>query len=165
MIKDTIQNEINEQIGREFYSAYLYLAMAMHFESLNLKGIARWFSAQSREELKHAERFIDYLTKVNGKVSLKAIKEPPTSWQSLLQAFEDAYNHERYISDNIQRILDLAIMEKDYATSNFLQWFVSEQVEEEEQTFAIVEKIKLLGETNISLYTLDKELGQRKTGD
>lgn len=161
MISERVQNAINEQINKEFYSAYLYLAMAEHFESRNLKGFARWFYVQYKEELKHAEKFISFLNERGGRVFLKAIPEPKANWSTALEAFTDAYNHERFITESIESVMKIAVEENDYATQNLLNWFIDEQVEEEEQTYLIVEKIKLVGESGQVLYLLDKELGAR----
>jgi len=164
MIKENIQKAINEQINKEFYSAYLYLAMANYFESRNLKGIAKWLFVQDKEEIGHADKFIDFLNERGGRVELTHIEAPKKDWASVLEAFEDAYNHEVFISDSINKIVELAREEKDFATEVFLGWFVKEQVEEEEQTLDIVMKLKLIGETGQALYMLDKKLGQRGTG-
>jgi ferritin len=161
MIKKSIQKAINEQINKEFYSAYLYLAMANSFESRNLKGIAKWLFVQDKEEISHADKFIDFLNEREGRVELTHIEAPKKDWASVLEAFEDAYNHEVFISDSINKIVELAREEKDFSTEVFLGWFVKEQVEEEEQTLDIVMKLKLIGETGQALYLFDKELGQR----
>jgi len=162
MIKERIQDAINEQISREFFSAYLYLAMGMYFESKYLRGIAKWFFVQYKEELKHAEKFISYLNEKGGRVFLKAVPEPKKEWNGALDAFEEAYNHERFITESIEKIMKIAVEEDDFATQNLLNWFIDEQVEEEAQTYEIVQKIKLIGEQGQALYMLDKELGQRQ---
>jgi ferritin len=162
MVNEKIKEAINEQINKEFFSAYLYLSMGMYFESNNLKGVAGWLFIQYKEELTHAEKFIGYLNEIGGRVILKKIDEPKKEWKSILQAFEDAYKHEQFISQSIDKIVDMAFKEKDFATHNFLQWFIKEQVEEEAQTYEIVQKIKLIGTEKMSLYMLNKELGERK---
>lgn len=161
MIKESVQKAINEQINKEFYSAFLYLAMAENFEAMNLKGAAHWLFTQYKEELGHAEKFMVYMNEVGGRVELKAIDAPKREWKSILEAFEDAYKHEVFISESIHKIMDLATRENDFPTQNFLQWFISEQVEEEEQTLAIVQKARLVGEQGYAIYMLDRELAQR----
>jgi ferritin len=161
MIKENIQKAINEQINKEFYSAYLYLSMAEYFESRNLKGMAKWLFVQYREEISHAEKFINHINERSGNVELSHIEKPTALWNSALEAFDDAYKHEVFISESINKIAQLARTENDFATEDFLSWFVKEQVEEEEQTLDIVLKLKLIGEAGQALYMLDKELGQR----
>ncbi|MEF3245167.1 MAG: ferritin [Caldisericaceae bacterium] len=161
MIDESLVNVINEQINKEFYSAYLYLSMGQYFEKRNLKGFGRWFYIQYKEEIKHAEKLISYLNERGGRVILKSIPEPKLEWNSALEAFSDAYEHERFITNSIEGLLKLAIEKDDFATQNMLNWFIDEQIEEEANTYLIVEKIKLIGENGQMLYMLDKELGAR----
>jgi len=145
MIKEKIQDALNKQINAELYSSYLYLSMSAYFESINLKGCANWMRVQTQEELVHAMKFYDYLIERGGKVILSSIESPPTEWPSPLAIFEQAYQHEQKVTGLINGLVDLAIAEKDHATNNFLQWFVSEQVEEEASADEVAQKIKLMG--------------------
>jgi len=161
MIKEKIQDALNEQINAELYSSYLYLSMSAYFESNNLKGCANWMRVQTQEELVHAMKFYDYLIERGGKVVLSSIESPPTEWPSPLAIFENAYQHEQKVTGLINELVDLAIAEKDHATNNFLQWFVSEQVEEEASADEVVQKIKLMGDARGGIFMLDRELAQR----
>ncbi len=161
MIKQIIADEFNAQANREFYSAYLYLSMAGYFEQKNLNGFSNWMRVQAQEELTHAMKFFDYILERGGKTKLEAIDRPQTEWSSLLSAFEDAYKHELFISENINRLTALAIDEKDYAANNFLQWFVTEQVEEESSVDNIVQKLRLVGDNGSGIFMIDNELAAR----
>ena len=161
MIKEKIQDALNKQINAELYSSYLYLSMSAFFESINLKGCANWMRVQTQEELVHAMKFYDYLIERGGKVLLSSIESPPTEWPSPLAIFENAYQHEQKVTGLINYLVDLAIAEKDHATNNFLQWFVSEQVEEEASADEVVQKIKLMGDARGGIFMLDRELAQR----
>ena len=161
MIKERIQDALNEQINAELYSSYLYLSMSAYFESINLKGFASWMRVQTQEELLHAMKFYDYLIERGGKVVLSSIESPPTEWPSPLAIFENAYQHEQKVTGLINELVDLAIAEKDHATNIILQWFVSEQVEEEASADEVVQKIKLMGDARGGIFMLDRELAQR----
>lgn len=161
MISKKIKEALNEQINAELYSAYLYLSMVAYFESVNLPGFAKWMRAQTQEEVMHAMKIYDYINERGGRVVLKAIAEPATKWKSPLAAFEAAYKHEQKVTGLINGLVDLAIKEKDHATNAFLQWFVTEQVEEEQSADEIVQKLKLIASAPGAVYMLDKELGQR----
>ena len=161
MIKERIQDALNEQINAELYSSYLYLSMSAYFESINLKGFASWMRVQTQEELLHAMKFYDYLIERGGKVVLSSIESPPTEWPSPLAIFEQAYQHEQKVTGLINELVDLAIAEKDHATNIILQWFVSEQVEEEASADEVVQKIKLMGDARGGIFMLDRELAQR----
>jgi ferritin len=161
MIKEKIQDALNEQINAELYSSYLYLSMSAYFESINLKGFASWMRVQTQEELVHAMKFYDYLIERGGKVVLSSIESPPTEWSSPLAIFENAYQHEQKVTGLINDLVDLAIAEKDHATNIILQWFVSEQVEEEASADEVVQKIKLMGDARGGIFMLDRELAQR----
>ncbi|MCX7697181.1 MAG: ferritin [Bacteroidales bacterium] len=151
---------LNDQIQAELYSSYLYLSMAAYFADANLNGFSHWMKIQAQEEYGHAMRIFDYLNERNQRVELLSIQQPPKDWSSPKQAFEDAYKHECYISDRINKILELAIEEKDYATQNFLQWFIAEQVEEEASVNEILQHLNMI-EGNTGLLMLDKELKKR----
>jgi len=161
MIDKKMQNAFNEQINAELYSAYLYLSMVAYFESINLPGFANWMRAQTQEELMHAMKIYDYVNERGGRVILKSIGEPQTEWESPLDAFEAAYEHEQKVTGLINGLVNLAIEEKDHAANMFLQWFINEQVEEESSADAIVQKLKLMADAPGGMYMLDNEMGQR----
>ena len=162
MIKETIQDAINRQINRELYSAYLYTAMSAYFETLPLRGAAKYMRVQANEERTHAMKFFDYIIERGGIVKLTAIETPPFKWESPLKAFEEAYKHEQKVTGWINDLVNLAIKEQDHATNNMLQWFVKEQVEEEANAALVVEKIKMLGPEGHAFLWLDHELGKRE---
>jgi len=161
MIGEKMQEALNEQINAELYSAYLYLSMVAYFESVNLPGFANWMRVQTQEELTHAMKIYDYVNERGGRVTLKSIGEPPTEWKSPLAAFEDAYKHEQKVTGLINGLVNLAIEEKDHAANMFLQWFVNEQVEEENNADTIVRKLKLMADAPGGMYMIDNEMGQR----
>ena len=161
MIDKKMQGAFNEQINAELYSAYLYLSMVAYFESVNLPGFATWMRVQTQEELMHAMKIYDYVNERGGRVILKSIGEPQTEWESPLAAFEAAYEHEQKVTGLINGLVNLAIEEKDHAANMFLQWFVNEQVEEENNADAIVQKLKLMADAPGGMYMLDNEMGQR----
>ena len=161
MVKEKVQNSLNEQLNAELYSSYEYLAMASYFESENLSGFSRWMSLQSQEEYGHAMKFYNYLLQAGGKINLTQIDAPKVGWNSAEEVFNDTYKHEQKVTKSIYTLVDLAIAEKDHATNIFLQWFVTEQVEEEATALKILERIKLIGDNNSGLLYLDHELGQR----
>jgi len=161
MIKEKLKDALNRQLNAELYSSYLYLSMSAYFESINLKGCAHWMRVQTQEELVHVQKFYTYLIERGGKVFLSAIDAPPPEWASPLAAFEHAYQHEQKVTGLINDLVNLAIAEKDHATNSFLQWFVTEQVEEEASADGVVQKIKLIGDASGSLFLLDRELAQR----
>jgi ferritin len=160
MMNQRLQEAMNQQINAETYSAYLYLSMAAYFEDINLLGFANWMKCQAQEEMTHAMKFFNFINERGGRVKLTPIEGPPTEWDSPLNAFEEAYNHETKVTAMINDLVNLAIEEKDHASNNFLQWFVAEQVEEEASADEVVNKIKLAGEGG-GLFMLDRELGGR----
>ncbi len=165
MITKRMENALNEQINAEMYSAYLYLAMAAHFEAENLPGFARWMRVQTQEEETHARKLFDYVLERGGKVTLKAIEAPPAQWKSPLAAFEASYKHEQAITERINKLAELATEQNDHAAGVFLQWYISEQVEEEAQVDRIVRTLKATNEAPGALYMIDRELGQRASKD
>lgn len=161
MIKKKMENALNRQLNRELYSAYLYLSMSAYFDSLNLKGFAQWMKVQVQEEMTHVMKFYDYIIRRSGKVILSFIEDPPFSWSSPLGAFEHAYKHEQGVTGLINDLVEVSHSEHDHATDNFLLWFISEQVEEEDNASTVVGKIKLMGDAPGGLFLLDQELGKR----
>ena len=161
MLSQKMQDALNAQIQAEAYSAWLYLAMAAHAEQLNFKGMASWLRVQHQEELGHAYKLFDYVHDRAGKVALKTLEAPPAEFGAPLQIFEQAYKHEQLVTSLIHKLYDLAVAEKDVATQVFLNWFVTEQVEEEASALTIVEKLKQIPEKSGGIWFLDKELGKR----
>jgi len=161
MLKKGLEKALNSQLNAELYSAYLYLSMSAYFQSVNLGGFANRMRVQAQEELTHAMKFYDFINERGGRVALGAVKNPPPDWKSPLAAFEAAYEHEQKVTGLINSLVDMAIKEKDHATNIFLQWFVTEQVEEEDNANEVVQKIKLTGDAPGGLFMLDRELGQR----
>jgi len=162
MISSKIEKALNNQLNAELYSAYLYLAMAAYFDENNLSGFAHWMKVQSNEEYSHAMKFYYYLFQRNGKVEFATINSPKNKWKSILEIFEKVYEHEQEVTKMIDDLVKLSNEENDYATNNFLQWFVGEQVEEEATALKIIDSLKLIGESHSGIFMLDKELGNRK---
>jgi ferritin len=156
-----MQDALNGQCNAELYSSYLYLSMSGYFQNINLGGFATWMRVQAQEELVHAVKFYDFVHERGGRVLLRPIEGPPTEWDSPLAAFEAAYAHEQKVTGLINDLVELALEERDHATNIFLQWFVTEQVEEEDSANEVVQKIKLMGDARGGLFMLDRELGQR----
>lgn len=156
-----LEKSLNEQVRKEFHAAYLYLAMSAWFAERNLDGFARWMRLQAGEERDHALRIFDYLLDRGGSVALQAIEQPRVSWKTPLQVFEAARKHEVAVSDSIRVLYEQAKKEKDYATEVMLQWFLTEQVEEEKASHAIVERLRLAGDSPSGLLMLDRQLGER----
>ncbi len=161
MISKKIEKAFNAQINAELYSAYLYEAMAMYFESENLGGFANWMNIQAQEELTHAMKFCAFVNERGGRVKMAAIEAPPAEWDGPTGAFGAVLNHEQKVSALINDLVDLAIAEKDHAANNFLQWFVAEQVEEEKSADEILQKAKRMIDAPGGLYMLDEQLAQR----
>lgn len=162
MLNEKIEQALNEQLNAESFSAYLYLSMSAYFESENLKGFASWMNIQAMEEYTHSRKFYDYILQRGGRVVLKPIEGPQTEWNNPVDVFEASLNHEKYISGRINKLMDLAIEENDHATKIFLQWFVTEQVEEEDNVGNTLDQVRMMGDTKQGLYMLDRELGQRQ---
>ncbi len=161
MLSEKMQEALNTQINKELYSSYLYLSMAAWCESVNLSGFANWMTIQAREEVSHTEKFFGYLNERGGRVLLQPIEGPPVEWGSVFEVFEQVLEHERLVTGLIHGLVKLARSEDDYATEAFLQWFVSEQVEEEATASGVVEELKLAGEKGSGLFMLDREMGTR----
>lgn len=161
MISKKMADAINDQINAEFYSSYLYMSMAAYFDSINLKGFENWMRVQAQEEDFHAKKFFDYLLSRQGRVQLKAIAEPATTWKSPLDVFQATYKHETQVTARINKLATLALKEDDHATSVLLHWFINEQVEEESNADALVQKLKMIGDNSGALFLLDQELATR----
>ncbi len=152
---------LNKQINNELYSAYLYLSMSAHSTFIGLKGFANWFMVQYQEEMVHAMKIYDYINDQGGRVKLMAIAQPPTEFGAPLDMFEKTLEHEKFITKCINDLVNLAIKEKDHATNIFLQWYVTEQIEEEANDNEIISKLKLVGKEGNGLFMIDKELAAR----
>ena len=162
MFSSKVQEAMNEQIKNELYSAYIYLSMAAHFEAVNLPGFAHWMRMQSNEEVEHAMKFFDFINERGGRVELRAIEQPPVEWGSPLDIFETALGHEQKVTGMINNIYEIAVEEKDYPSQIMLQWFIEEQVEEEENSGNAVDMLKMAGDNIATLFMIDKRLGARE---
>jgi ferritin len=161
MIGKRLESAINEQIKNELESYYIYLSMAAYFHGANLDGMARWMRAQAHEEMIHAMKFFDHINDRGGTVNLVDLKQIKTEWASPLEAFQDAYQHEQFISGKINELTTIAREERDYASEPLLAWFSDEQVEEEATAGKIAAEIEMVGEDKSALLMLDRELGGR----
>jgi len=159
-----MQPALNEQLNAELYSSYLYLSMSSYFKSVNLEGFANWMHVQAQEELVHAMKFYDFVLQRGGKVVLKEVKAPPTDWASPLNVFENALEHEQKVTGLINQLVGLALVENDHATHIFLQWFVTEQIEEEENADYVVRQLKFMDGAKGGLFMMDRELAKRVLG-
>lgn len=162
MISETINGILNEQINKEFFSGYLYLSMSAHLKELGLFGFASWMRIQAREEVEHGLKIFDYLINCNSFVTLKQIKTPEFEFENILSIFNLVYEHEKCITNSIMEVAKRAEEECDRTTLNFIDWFIEEQIEEEENIKNIIKRLELFGDDKVSLYLMDKELGERK---
>lgn len=161
MLKEKMLKSMNDQINAEMFSSYLYLSMESYFQSISLRGFATWMRAQAQEEMMHAMKFYDFIHERGDKVTVEAIAKPEITWESPLAAFEAVLAHEQHVTRLINDLVDLAISEKDHATNIFLQWFVTEQVEEEASAGEVVDRLKLIRDNPSGLFMMDAELGKR----
>lgn len=161
MLSEKMEKALNSQINAELYSAYMYLAMAAYFEQNNLSGFANWMRVQFQEEQMHAMKLFDYVFERGGKVTLTAIEAPPSQWKSPQDVFEATLEHEQKVTGLIDDLVRLACDLKDTATEIFLQWYVTEQVEEEDSAGRILNWLTMSGGSPQALFMLDRELGQR----
>ena len=162
MISDSINNILNEQINKEFHSGYLYLSMSAHLKELGLSGFAHWLRLQAKEEVEHGLKIFDYLIDCNSFVTLKQIKMPEFDFNGILSIFNIIYEHEKCITKSIMSLAKQAEAECDRTTLNFIDWFIEEQIQEEEDVKNIIKRLELFGENNVALYLMDKELGARE---
>ena len=165
MISEALTREINEQIKFELYSAYIYLAMSADCSDRNLSGFAHWLSEQAEEEVAHAMRFYNFLLERGARVELMAIDQPPARFGSPLEIMEKSLEHERFVTGRINGLYELAVSENDYPAQVLLQWFVTEQVEEESSIDEIVERMRMFGAEGPALLMLDTQLGLRPAED
>ncbi len=161
MLSEKLQEAINDQLNFEFYSGYIYLAMSAWLSSQNLNGMAHWMEIQYQEEQVHAMKFFNYLNDRGGQVKLKAIAQPQTEWKSALDAFETAHKHEQTVTGRISDLVDLALTERDHVTNSLLQWFISEQIEEEASVRDMADQIRMAGTSSESIFMLDREMATR----
>lgn len=161
MINKEVTEVLEQQVNKEFYSAYLYLSMSAHFSDTGLLGFANWMRVQAQEEQAHAMLIYDFLVERGEKVILTAIDTPPNTWGTTLEIMEEVLKHEMYVTSLIDNIVNVAEKHKDRATMSYMNWFVDEQVEEEAGAQDIISKLKLIGDDKSALYFLDKDLGAR----
>ncbi len=161
MLSKKIQDALNQQINAEISSAYLYLSMSAHCAASNRPGSAHWMRVQWQEELSHAMKLFDYVNDRGGRAALKAVAQPPGDFKSLKEVFQQVLEHEREVSAMIHRLYEAAVKENDYPTQVMLQWFITEQVEEEKTATEIVEQLKMIGEHGGAVIMLDRHLAKR----
>jgi len=161
MFKQPVQDAINDQINKELFSAYVYISVSAYCESNNLPGFAHWMRQQSKEEVAHAMRLYDFVLDRGGRVVLTAIAAPPVEFKSILDVMQQTYEHEQRVTAMIERLYEVASKEQDYATQTMLQWFITEQVEEEKNASLILEQLKMVGDARSALLLLDMEMGKR----
>ena len=161
MLSAKMAEALNKQVNKEMYSAYLYMSMSAYSAYIGLKGFANWFMVQYQEEMVHTMKIYDYINDQGGQVKLMAIEQPLTEFESPMDMFEKTLAHEKFITKSINELVDLAIAEKDHATNIFLQWYVTEQIEEEGNDNEIIARLKLVGEDGNGLLMVDKELAMR----
>ena len=153
---------MNDQINKELFSSYLYLSMAAYFEEKNLPGFSNWMRKQADEEREHGMKFYDHMVERGGRVVLKSIEAPKTDWKSSLEVFEEVAGHEAKVTASINALYELALKEKDYPAQVMLQWFITEQVEEERNAAEILDNLKLIEERGTAVLMLDHRLAKRK---
>lgn len=163
-MKESILKAVNKQIQAEFQSAYDYLAMSSRFEALNYPGAAGWMRAQWQEETAHAMKFYDHLVRRGASPTLLEVKAPSVTFDTALEAFEMVLEQERRVTKLIHELYALAINEHDYPLQTLLHWFIDEQVEEEEAAEAIIDSLRMAGDSGQGLLMIDRELGAREGG-
>jgi ferritin len=161
MLSKTMQDALNKQLNMELYSAYVYASLSAYFEHENLNGFAHWMGMQVQEEAMHAKKFYDYINDAGGRVVLDGIDKPPAEFESVVSVFDDVLKHERKVTKAIYKLVDLANKESDHGTHTFLQWFVSEQIEEEKVADNILQRLKMVAKSPEGLFMMDQELGSR----
>jgi len=161
MLSEKMEEALNEQINKEMYSSYLYLAMSAYSSSVGLSGFAHWFRVQVEEENIHAMKLFDYINNQDGRVKLKEIKEPPMEFGTAMEMFQQTLKHEQFITNSIHELVELAKAEKDETTASFLQWYVEEQVEEEENDNEIIAKLRGVDKNEYVIPSVDQELAKR----
>ena len=155
MLAKKVEKILNEQIIKEGYSSNLYLAMASWADTEGYAGIAKWLFAQAEEELMHMMKFVHFINERGGHAIVPAFEQPPAKFNGIKKLFDQILEHEQYITGSINNIVALAINENDYATHNWIQWFVTEQIEEEASVQNIIDKLNLLGDKNMYMFDRD----------
>lgn len=161
MLNKNMEKALNEQINKEMYSAFLYMAMSAYAEQKGLRGIAHWFMVQYHEEMLHGMKIYEYIQSQGNVVALAALAKPDANFTSALDLFEKALAHEQYITKSIYSLVDAAIADRDHASKTFLDWYVTEQVEEEDNVNMIIQTLSMIGDNTAALYLYDKELAVR----
>jgi ferritin len=161
MLPEKMEKALNDQLNAEMYSSYLYLSMNAFFKSIGLEGFANWMYAQAQEEIMHAMKFYDFINQRGGRVILRQIEAPATEWDSPMAVFEATLKHEQKVTGLINDLVETALQDHDHASNIFLQWFVSEQVEEEENVEGVLQQLKLLSDAKGGLFMIDRELANR----
>ncbi len=161
MLSQTLIDEINEQIKFEFYSSHLYLAAASYAHTQDLDGFANFFIVQAEEERFHAMKFFDFLTEMDATPVMKGLDTPPADYENIIDLFEQALVHEKFVTDRIYHLMNIAMDEKEHATMSFLKWFIDEQVEEMATFKSYVQKLHRANDNPAVIYSLDSELAQR----
>ncbi len=161
MLSEKMTTVLNEQINAEMFSSYLYMSMTAWFESQSLSGFANWMRLQTQEEMDHSEKIFNYIHERGERVMLEAIDKPKSDWDTPLNVFEDVLQHEQKVTGLINYLMDCAIEERDHASNNFLQWFIAEQVEEEANVGAVLDRLRLIKNDSAGLFALDLEMGKR----
>ena len=162
MINNKVEDILNAQINKEFYSAYLYLAMSAYFDEIGLKGFAHWTKIQAKEEMEHGIILFNYIIERDGKIDLRQITAPTKDFKEPLQVFEMILAHEKEVTSNIEQVANLSENECDRATRHFIDWYIKEQVEEEAQVLDVIKMIKMFGTENEVLYHINKDLMKRE---
>ena len=163
MISKKMEVELNEQVNKEFFSAYMYLAMSAYCNTIGLPGFAHWMRMQYEEENMHVTKMYDYILNQGGEVHLKMIEEPPREYGAPMEIFQKTLEHERFITGSIHKLMEIAVEEKDYATQALLQWYVTEQVEEEANVHNILAPLRMVGGDKGGLMMIDQQLSGRPT--
>ncbi len=163
MIKKSVQDEINKQINLEFYSAYFYLSMSGYCDTRNLPGFAKWMKDRFNEEIEHAMRLFNFLIDRGGRIELEAVKKPPLEFGSIPELMQQAYEHEQEVTKKIHHLYEVALKESDFPTQTHLQWFITEQVEEEKMTGQFAEQLKVIKDQKTAFFMLDRQLGAEST--
>ena len=161
MLSSKMKQALNKQINFDFFSSYLYLAMAADFDAKNLDGCAAWMYAKSKEEWGHGMKIFKYINDQGEKVTLEAIETPRAEWKSPLEVFEQSHKHEQEVTKRISSMMKIAQEENDFATLAFLQWFITEQVEEENNVATIADKLRMVGDNPQGIFMMDRALASR----
>lgn len=161
MLSENLLKHLNEQVNFEFYSSYVYLSMAAYAESVDLNGFANFFRVQAQEELAHAMKFYDYIFQKNGNVTLDTIPKPEMNFESIIDVFQKGYNHEQLVTSKIYKLADIASEEREHATMSLLNWFIDEQVEEENSFNSLLKRVRRSEGNPAAIYMMDDELATR----